>query len=436
MANEYIGEIAPHGGQLVNRILTGPARDRALARAARAPKRTLSPVNLSDLELLAVGAFSPLTGFMAPADYRTVVDHLHLAHGLPWTIPITLAVSRELAELYPIGQDIALVEPDGHLVGLLELAAKFSYDKPHEAQQVYGTTEDRHPGVARLYAQGDVYLAGDIWLLDLPLHREFAEFRHTPAQTRQLFAARGWKRIVAFQTRNPIHRSHEYIQKTALEIVDGLFLHPLVGETKADDIPADVRMESYQSLLRDYYPPDRVLLGVFPAAMRYAGPREAIFHALCRKNYGCTHMIIGRDHAGVGKYYGTYDAQKIFERFTAEEIGITPLFFENTFYCRKCGAIVSAKTCPHPEEDHVVFSGTEVRRRLEQGEMLPPEFTRPEVARVLIEGLRRKRQEAAARTKDEGPRTLDKQAKGNGRQATSSGQVSQGIAPSPAAGGN
>lgn len=395
MNNNYIGEIAPHGGTLVDRVLTGAERERALERAERARAahhyRTLSPVNLSDLEMLAVGAMSPLTGFMGKSDYRSVVDDLHLQNGLPWSIPVTLAVSRELADVYEIGQDIALVESDGHVIGLLELAEKFDYDKVHEAKNVYRTDEDKHPGVARLYGQGDVYLAGEVWLIDMPEHREFIEFRHTPQQTREMFARNGWRRIVAFQTRNPIHRAHEYIQKTALEIVDGLFLHPLVGETKADDIPADVRMESYQSLLRDYYPADRVLLGVFPAAMRYAGPREAIFHALCRKNYGCTHMIIGRDHAGVGNYYGTYDAQKIFGEFSAQEIGITPLFFEHTFYCKKCGGIVSSKTCPHPQEDHIVLSGTQVRQMLERGEMLPPEFTRPEVARVLMEGIAKKK---------------------------------------------
>lgn len=397
MANSYVGEIAPHGGTLVNRVVRGEEKEKIIARAEAAKAahhfRTLNSVNLADLEMIAIGAMSPLTGFMGKADYESVVDKMRLANGLPWSIPITLPVSRELADSFEIGKDIALVEADGHLVGLMELTEKFDYDKTHEAKQVYRTDEDKHPGVARLYAQGDVYLAGDIWLVDLPnqAKTEFPEFRHTPEQSRKMFAQNGWRRIVAFQTRNPIHRAHEYIQKTAMEIVDGLFLHPLVGETKSDDIPADVRMESYQSLLRDYYPADRVLLGVFPAAMRYAGPREAIFHAICRKNYGCTHMIIGRDHAGVGNYYGTYDAQLLFDEFTPEEIGITPLKFEHTFYCKKCGGIVSSKTCPHGKEDHIVLSGTQVRQMLERGEMLPPEFTRPEVAQVLIDGIARKK---------------------------------------------
>lgn len=382
--------ITPHGGVLVDRVMRGTVRDAVRERAAHMPRVVLGPMAVSDLELLAVGAFSPLTGFMTRADYERVVREMRLNNGLPWTVPVTLPISREVAETVHEGQEVALVEGD-RILAVMQVAEVYPYDKQLEAREVYRTTEEAHPGVARLYRQGDLLLGGEVWLVDWPAKQEFPEFRHTPAQARRMFARRGWRRIVGFQTRNPIHRAHEYIQKTALEIVDGLFLHPLVGETKADDIPADVRMASYQELLRDYYPADRVILGVFPAAMRYAGPREAVFHALCRKNYGCTHFIVGRDHAGVGKYYGTYDAHTIFENFKPEELGITPLFFDHTFYCRKCGGIVSSKTCPHDPSEHVVLSGTQVRQMLERGEPLPPEFTRPEVSRVLIEGLQSKR---------------------------------------------
>ena len=399
--------IRPHGGTLVDRRLRGTVREAALERAHSLPKIELNRVAMSDVELLAVGAYSPLTGFMGRADYEAVVEQMRLADGLPWTIPITLAVSEEQAARLKEGQEVALVEPGGRVLAILELEEKFTYDKEREATCVYRTTDLRHPGVARLHRQGPVLLGGNIWLLNMPSQYEFPEFRHTPAETRRLFAARGWRRVVAFQTRNPIHRAHEYIQKTALELVDGLFLHPLVGETKPDDIPPEVRMESYQAILRDYYPAERVLLGVFPAAMRYAGPREAVFHALCRKNYGCTHMIIGRDHAGVGNFYGPYDAHTIFEAFEPEELGIVPLFFDRAFYCRACGGIVTVKTCPHDASHHVVLSGTEVRRRLERGELLPAEFTRPAVSRVLIEGLRRYRasraRDASSASPDTGP---------------------------------
>ena len=386
-----IKNIPPHGGTLVDRVLRGEARESALERAARMPRLVLNPVNVSDLELVAVGAFSPLTGFLGAADYISVVDDMRLTNGLVWSIPITLAVSAETAQGLRDGQEVALVDASRgteQVLGILELAERYTYDKNREAQQVYRTTETAHPGVARLYEQGDVLLAGDIWLLNRPSNPEFPDLRHDPAQTRRMFAQNGWRRVVGFQTRNPVHRAHEYIQKVALEIVDGLFLHPLVGETKKDDIPADVRIESYRSLLRDYYPPDRVLLGVYPAAMRYAGPREAIFHALARKNYGCTHFVVGRDHAGVGKYYGTYDAQLIFDEFAPGELGITPLFFEHAFYCKLCGAVVTAKTCPHDPANHMFLSGTQVREMLKRGEAPPPEFTRPEVAEILINGYR------------------------------------------------
>ncbi len=390
--NAPIDTIAPHGGKLVNRMLRGEMRQAVRERAQKLFKLNLSLMNLSDLELIAGGAMSPLTGFMGQTDYGRVVNEVRLSNGLIWSIPVTLPVDDETAASISIDQEIALCE-NGRVLAVMEVTEKFSYDKSREAELVYGTTDDKHPGVARLYRQGDTLLGGEIWVVDLPeaADNEFPELRHTPAQTRRMFARRGWRRVVGFQTRNPIHRAHEYIQKTALEIVDGLLIHPLVGETKQDDIPADVRIASYQTILRDYYPAESVLLGVFPAAMRYAGPREAIFHALLRKNYGCTHFIVGRDHAGVGGYYGTYDAQLIFNNFTREEIGIEILPFDYTFYCKKCGMVVSSKTCPHGKEEWIYLSGTQVREMLERGEMLPPEFTRPEVSKVLIDGMKAKK---------------------------------------------
>lgn len=393
MSEAYYDVIRPHGGVLVDRVLRGEVREAVHERAERMIKIPLDQMSLSDLELIATGALSPLTGFMRKADYDRCVEEMRLTSGVLWSVPVTLAVEEDLAGRIQQGQEVALWEGDRALA-VMEVAEKYPYDrevKEREAREVYRTTEEAHPGVARIYRRGQVLLGGDIWLVDWPgaVKTEFPELRHTPAETRRIFARRGWRSVVGFQTRNPIHRAHEYIQKTALEIVDGLFLHPLVGETKKDDIPADVRIASYQAILRDYYPADRVLLGVFPAAMRYAGPREAIFHAIARKNYGCTHFIVGRDHAGVGKYYGTYDAQKIFDEFPPEDIGIVPFRFEHAFYCKKCGAVVSAKTCPHGSEDWVFLSGTQVREMLERGEMLPKEFTRPEVARVLLEGVQR-----------------------------------------------
>jgi sulfate adenylyltransferase len=332
---------------------------------------------------------SPLTGFMRQEDYESVLKDMRLKNGLIWSIPMTLPVSKALAADLRLGEKLALVEPAGKILGMMKLEEKYSYDKEREAREVYRTTDEAHPGVARLFKQGEVVLAGEIWMIEMPSDSTFPEYRHAPAQTRRFFEERGWRSVVAFQTRNPIHRAHEYIQKCALEIVDGLFLNPLVGETKSDDVPAAVRMESYEVLLRDYYPKNRTILSVFPAAMRYAGPREAIFHAIARKNYGCTHIIIGRDHAGVGKYYGTYDAQKIFENFKNGELGITNLNFEHSFFCKKCGQVLTSKTCPHDSSNHLVLSGTQVREMLSRGEAPPPEFSRPEVVQVLVKAMKK-----------------------------------------------
>jgi len=383
----------PHGGTLVDRVLRGHEKEEALKRAQKMKKIPLGEVAISDLQMIAMGAMSPLTGFLNKEDYDSVVHTMHLKSGYVWSIPVTLPVPDEIAGGVHVGEEVALIEMSGRILGTLRIADKFTPDKTVEAKEVYRTTDAAHPGVARLLAQGNTCLGGEIWQLDDPAELSFVDHHFTPAQLRQQFEERGWKTVVGFQTRNPVHRAHEYIQKCALEIVDGLLLHPLVGATKQDDIPADIRMRSYEVLIREYYPQNRVVLSVFPAAMRYAGPREAIFHAMCRKNFGCTHIIIGRDHAGVGNYYGTYDAQLIFEQFRPEELGITPLKFEHSFFCRTCQAVVTSKTCPHPPAHHVTLSGTQVRTMLAKGELPPPEFSRAEVVKVLIEGLR---QQAAA----------------------------------------
>ncbi|MET0153630.1 MAG: sulfate adenylyltransferase [Candidatus Binatia bacterium] len=380
--------IAPHGGTLVQRFADAEVRRSWLARIASLPQITLTRREISDLEMIAIGTFSPLEGFMGEADYESVVTRMRLADGLPWTIPVTLAVSASEERRYKPGSEVALVEDGGTPLAILHIAEKYRPDKRREAAEVYRTTEEAHPGVKAVYDQGEFYLGGKVTVLDRPSEIEFQSHRLDPLQTRALFAEKGWRRIVAFQTRNPIHRAHEYLQKCALESCDGLLVHPLVGETKGDDIPAVVRMECYKALLQDYYPADRVVLSVLPANMRYAGPREAIFHALMRKNYGCTHFIVGRDHAGVGDYYGTYDAHRIFDHFSTEEIGITPLFYEHTFWCQRCEGMASTKTCPHPKEHHIALSGTKVREMLSRGERPPMEFSRAEVADILIRAMR------------------------------------------------
>lgn len=380
--------IAPYGGTLIDRQLTGAEAAEARRRAAELPNLAISNVVLSDLYLIAVGGLSPLTGFMGRADYEAVLERTALANGLPWSIPITLPVAADEAAKLSPGDEVALIAFDGRPAAILQVEEIYGWDREREAEAVYATTERAHPGVARLDAVGDRLVAGPITYIYEGDISGFPEHHLTPAETRAEFERRGWETIVAFQTRNPVHRAHEYLQKCALEMVDGLLLHPLVGDTKADDVPAHIRMECYRTILGHYYPEQRVLLSVLPAAMRYAGPREAIHHAIMRRNYGCTHFIVGRDHAGVGSYYGTYEAQQRFDLVDGAKLGIQPLKFEHAFFCSRCLQMVTAKTCPHGKEQHIFLSGTKVRELLARGERPPAEFSRPEVADVLVRAYR------------------------------------------------
>jgi sulfate adenylyltransferase len=381
--------IAPHGGALEIRMA---GQDTPIAELVEQAKSypTIAATErrvLSDLELMAVGAVSPNRGFMIEADYTSVVKEMHLANGLPWSLPITLPATDDEVRNLKVGEPAAITF-EGRVIAIVEVEDVYKFDADNEAEKTYRTTDDAHPGVAYLKSLPGNYVGGEVTVLENVFADEFSEYRKTPIELREEFDKRGWKTVVAFQTRNPIHRAHEYLTKVALEGVDGLLIHPLVGGTKGDDIPAETRMKCYEVLMENYYPHDRVILSVFVAAMRYGGPREAIWHALLRKNYGVTHFIVGRDHAGVGDYYGSYDAQHLFDEFEDGELGIVPLKFEHSFYCNKCGQMGSDKTCPHGKEDRVFLSGTKVREMLRNGEEPPEEFSRHEVAQILIEESR------------------------------------------------
>jgi sulfate adenylyltransferase len=375
--------VTPHGGVLIDQMIPAADAESWRVRAAALPVVRLDARELADLELIATGAASPLRGFLGAADYRSVLDRLRLADGTVWPLPFTLAVPERTARSLTPGSHAALADATGRLWGGIEVTEVFERDPAAESLATYGTDDANHPGVAYLLGRPRWLLAGTVHVLPLPIELPFASYRLTPRQLRAVIAERGWRRVAGFQTRNPIHRAHEHLTKVALEVTDGLVLHPLVGETKGDDVPAAVRFEAYERLVERYYPRERTVLAAFPAAMRYAGPREAVFHAIARKNYGITHLIVGRDHAGVGKYYAPLAAQEIFDTFAPEDLGVTPLRLDPTFYCRACDGLASARSCPHGPEDRLELSGTRVRQILRDGGHLPREFTRPEVAEIL-----------------------------------------------------
>ncbi len=376
--------IAPHGGQLVNKIPSDDRRSELEQSAGDLQKLQIGNRFVSDCEMIANGGFSPITGFMNKETVTTIIEKMELPNGTVWAIPIVLPVQEADATNINTGDSVALYDMQDRLIAIMQVDEKFNIDVDHYCQAIYKTTELEHPGVKVIKESGSVLLSGDIELANRPI-RENIEQKYflDPVDTRAEFEKNGWKTIVAFQTRNPIHRAHEYLLKCALESVDGLLIHPLVGETKEGDIPADVRMSCYETLIDKYFNSEKTMMSVLPAAMRYAGPREAVHHMIIRKNYGCTHIIIGRDHAGVGSYYGTYEAQELVDS-VSDRLEIVPMKFEHSFYCNPCGNMASGKTCPHGNEDHVFLSGTKVREMLNEGQRPPKEFSRPEVADILI----------------------------------------------------
>jgi sulfate adenylyltransferase len=360
-----------------------------LGRAPTLKSVQVSSRLVADLECLAVGAYSPVEGFMNKGDYESVLKHMRLESGAAWTLPITLPIDDEQLESIRGSKQVVLLSGSAQPLAILHVGEIYEYDRQAEARHVYRTEDTAHPGVALLRDQGNHLVGGTVTVLDLPPGRLFEAERLSPAYIRRLIEKKGWKTVCGFHARNPIYRAHEYLTKCALELVDGLLLHPTVGDDRGDNISSTARIASYQYLVENFYPPNRVILSVFPGLAKYAGPREAVFHALCRKNYGCTHMIVGRDHAGVGNYYGSFEAHEIFGEFTPAELGITPIFVDHAFWCRLCDQMATAKTCPHRPEERVALSATEVRRRLASGETIPPEFARPQIVEVLRQSFRR-----------------------------------------------
>lgn len=375
--------VSPHGGTLVDRVIPAADVSTLAERARTLPSLTLDARELADVELIATGAASPLTGFLGRADYDSVLERMRLADGTLWPLPFTLAVTDEQKATLAVGSQAALRDASGRLWALIDVEEVFQRDPARESVAVYRTDDQTHPGVAYLFARPTNLVGGRLHVFPLPEDLPFAAHRLTPRQLRARIAELGWKKVAGFQTRNPIHRAHEHLTKLALEQTDGLVIHPLVGETKSDDVPAAVRFRAYEVLVEKYYPKDRTLLAAFPAAMRYAGPREALFHAIARKNYGITSIIVGRDHAGVGKFYGPYEAQELFDHIPFEDLGVAPLKFEPTFFCRACDSLASLRTCPHDATHRVDLSGTKVRETLRSGGNLPAEFSRREVAEIL-----------------------------------------------------
>jgi sulfate adenylyltransferase len=375
----------PHGGSLIRRYADPFNVDELVRRTASMKSWFLTERELSDLEMIASGAFSPLTGFLGRSDYKSVLDNMRLARGLPWTLPVNLAVSESFGASLRSGEEVALLDATRKPIAICTVGDVYEYNPLEYAHKVFKTTDEKHPGVAELFSRGPKFIGGEIVMLRRRDHAQFTQYRLDPVDTRERFDNMGWKTIAGFQTRHPVHRAHEYIQKCALETMDGLFLHAVTGDAKNDDVPADVRMRCYEALIDSYFPKKRVLLAVDPAYRRSAGPREAVFHAIVRKNYGCTHFIVERDHAGTGNFYGPFEAQEAFSQFEPKELGITPLFFDGAFYCKACGTMATAKTCAHTEVARVTFSESMVLELLQKGKPLPQEFTRAEVGVILME---------------------------------------------------